>query len=100
MSAAEKANGAGPRPAKRVWRAALTLALGVALAFVVVAPPERCPTVTAEQLRSSSAAAVDWFVRNQEADGTWLYLYDADEDAIPPEYNAVRHAGVTMGLLL
>ena len=98
MSAGEKANGAGPRPATRVWRAGLTLALGVALAFVVVAPPERCPTVTAEQLRSSSAAAVDWFVRNQEADGTWLYLYDADEDAIPPEYNAVRHAGVTMGL--
>ena len=63
-----------------------------------MAPPERCPTVTAEQLRSSSGAAVDWFVRNQEADGTWLYLYDADEDAIPPEYNAVRHAGVTMGL--
>ena len=98
MSAGEKADGAGPRPATRVWRAALTLALGVALAFAVVAPPERCPTVTAEQLRSSSRAAVDWFVRNQEADGTWLYLYDADDDAIPPEYNAVRHAGVTMGL--
>ena len=75
-----ESDGAGPRPATRVWRAAPHPRAGVALAFVVVAPPERCPTVTAEQLRSSSAAAVDWFVRNQEADGTWLYLYDADED--------------------
>jgi small neutral amino acid transporter SnatA (MarC family) len=69
-----------------------------AVAFAVVAPPEHCPTVTSEQLRSSSQAAVDWFVRNQEADGTWLYLYDADDDSIAPEYNVVRHAGVTMGL--
>ena len=31
-------------------------------------------------------------------DGTWLYLYDADRDETPVEYNPVRHAGVTMGL--
>ena len=41
---------------------------------------------------------VDWFVRNQEPDGSWLYLYNADDDSTPSEYNEVRHAGVTMGL--
>jgi small neutral amino acid transporter SnatA (MarC family) len=85
--------------AKRLWRAGLSLALLLALAFVLVAPPEHCPTVGSEELRRSSQAAVDWFVRNQETDGDWLYLYDAEDDSIPPEeYNEVRHAGVTMGL--
>ena len=83
---------------KRLWRAGLTLALFLALAFVLVAPPEHCPPVGAEELRRSSQAAVDWFVRNQEADGAWLYLYDTDEGIVPDEYNEVRHAGVTMGL--
>ena len=91
-------NGSGPRPATRLWKAALTLALASAVAFALVAPPEHCPTVTAPELRESARASVDWFVRNQDEDGTWLYLYDADEDAVAPEYNAVRHAGVTMGL--
>ena len=84
--------------ARRLWRAGLALAVALSFAFVVVAPPERCPTVTAPQIRASAQAAVDWFVRNQEADGTWLYLYNADDDLIPPEYNAIRHSGVTMGL--
>jgi small neutral amino acid transporter SnatA (MarC family) len=84
--------------ATRLGRAGLTLALFLALAFVVVAPPEHCPTVTAEDLRRSSQAAVDWFVRNQETDGAWLYLYEAENDSISAEYNEVRHAGVTMGL--
>src|ERR687891_1147041 len=83
---------------KRLWRAGLALALFLALAFVVVAPPEHCPPVSTEELRESSQAAVDWFVRNQEADGSWLYLYDTDEGVVPDEYNEVRHAGVTMGL--
>lgn len=85
--------------AKRLWRAGLSLALLLALAFVVLAPPEHCPTVSTAQLTRSAQAAVDWFVRNQESDGAWLYLYDADDDSIPDdEYNEVRHAGVTMGL--
>jgi small neutral amino acid transporter SnatA (MarC family) len=83
---------------KRLWRAGLALALFLALAFVVVAPPEHCPTVTTEQLTRSSQDAVDWFVRNQATDGSWLYEYDADEDSTTTEYNEVRHAGVTMGL--
>jgi small neutral amino acid transporter SnatA (MarC family) len=88
----------GPRPATRVWRAGLSLALLLAVAFAVVAPPERCPSVTAEELRRSAQAAVGWFVRNQETDGSWVYVYNADENSTPSEYNEVRHAGVTMGL--
>jgi small neutral amino acid transporter SnatA (MarC family) len=84
--------------ATRVWRAGLTLALIITSVFVVVAPPERCPSVTAAELRGSAQASVDWFVRNQNGDGTWLYLYDAEGDSTPSEYNEVRHAGVTMGL--
>jgi mannose/cellobiose epimerase-like protein (N-acyl-D-glucosamine 2-epimerase family) len=82
----------------RLWRAGLTLALLLVLVFGVGAPPERCPSVSPAELRRSAQAAVDWFVRNQEPDGDWLYEYNADDDSIPTEYNEVRHAGVTMGL--
>jgi small neutral amino acid transporter SnatA (MarC family) len=68
------------------------------VALGVVAPPERCPAVSAAELRAAAGETVDWFVRNQRPDGTWLYLYDADTDTAPRDYNAVRHAGVTMGL--
>jgi small neutral amino acid transporter SnatA (MarC family) len=82
----------------RLWRAGLTLALLLVLVFGVGAPPERCPSVSPAELRRSAQAAVDWFVRNQEPDGDWLYEYNADDDSIPADYNEVRHAGVTMGL--
>ena len=68
------------------------------VALGVLAPPERCPAVGGAELRAAAGETVDWFARNQRADGTWLYLYDADTDTAPREYNAVRHAGVTMGL--
>src|SRR5215207_3602890 len=84
--------------AARLWRAGLTLVLIVAAAFVVVAPPERCPSISAAELRGSAQASVDWFVRNQKPDGSWLYVYDANDDSTASEYNEVRHAGVTMGL--
>jgi small neutral amino acid transporter SnatA (MarC family) len=70
----------------------------LALAFAVLAPPERCPSVTAAELRLSAQATVDWFVRNQATDGAWLYLYRADGDSAPSEYNEVRHAGAAMAL--
>ena len=88
----------GSRPATRVWRAGLLLAVLALVAFGVAAPPERCPSVSVAELRGSAQAAVDWFVRNQRADGSWLYLYNADDDSTPPEYNVVRHAGATMAL--
>ena len=83
---------------KRVLWAGLTLALTLGAVFVAVAPPERCPSVNEDDLRRSAQASVDWFVRNQEGDGTWLYEYDAAGDSIVAGYNEVRHAGVTMGL--
>ncbi|MBD0283136.1 MAG: hypothetical protein ICV69_13220 [Thermoleophilaceae bacterium] len=98
MTRDETPDDSEPRPVARVWRAGLGLALLVAVTFVVVAPPERCPSVSAGELRRSAQAAVDWFVRNQKADGAWLYLYDAEDDWAAPEYNEVRHAGVTMAL--
>jgi small neutral amino acid transporter SnatA (MarC family) len=84
--------------ARRVWRAGLSLALIAAFAFTLVAPPESCPSITAGELRRSAQASVDWFVRNQNPDGTWLYLYNADDDSTSSDYNPVRHSGVTMGL--
>jgi small neutral amino acid transporter SnatA (MarC family) len=98
MTEDETPDDSRPPPLARVWRAGLVLALIVAVAFTVVAPPERCPSVTSGALRRSAQAAVDWFVRNQNLNGTWLYIYDADDDSAPSEYNAVRHAGAAMGL--
>jgi small neutral amino acid transporter SnatA (MarC family) len=82
----------------RVWRAAIVLALALILAFGVAAPPERCPTVTAGELRASAGEAVGWFARNQYSDGSWLYLYNANTNKAASEYNVVRHAGALMGL--
>ncbi len=85
-------------PVARALLAGASLALILALTFTVAAPPERCPSVTTGELRQSAQATVDWFVRNQRGDGTWVYLYNADDDSTPDEYNPVRHTGVTMGL--
>jgi small neutral amino acid transporter SnatA (MarC family) len=82
----------------RIWRAGLVLVVLLVVSFGVVAPPERCPSVSAAELRRSALAAVDWLIRNQRPDGTWLYLYDARDDAAPAEYNEVRHVGAVMGL--
>jgi hypothetical protein len=86
----------------RPWaRAGLTiLALvgtGIAV-FGVLAPPERCPSVTADELRNSATETVEWFTRNQRPDGTWLYLYDAGTNRAAPKYNVVRHTGAGVGL--
>ena len=85
-------------PLTRVLRAGGTLAVALILAFGVAAPPERCPTVTTAQMRDSAQAAVGWFARNQHADGSWLYDYNAETNTAKPEYNVVRHAGAVMGL--
>jgi hypothetical protein len=74
------------------------VALFLAGSFVVVAPPERCPSVTPGALRRSAQASVDWLVRNQKPDGTWLYLYDTGDNSAAPDYNVVRHTGAAMGL--
>ncbi len=87
---------------RRAWRRALlacAILAGAGLAsFAIVSPPERCPTVSVADLRTAATDTVDWFVRNQQSDGTWLYEYDADTDQAAPDYNVVRHAGAVMGL--
>jgi hypothetical protein len=97
MTEDEPLDDAGPL-ATRLWRAGLTLALLIAVTFVVVAPPERCPSVGARDLRRSAQVSVDWFVRNQKPDGTWLYLHDAGDNSAAADYNVVRHTGAAMGL--
>jgi len=82
----------------RVALAAVSLVLAAVIAFGALAPPERCPPATAAALDDSSDAAVQWFVRHQQPDGTWLYQYDRASGDIPDDYNIVRHAGGTMGL--
>jgi small neutral amino acid transporter SnatA (MarC family) len=83
---------------RRVAVSGLVLGLLLVVSFGIVAPPERCPSVSEADLQRASQSAVDWFVHNQRADGTWLYEYDADDDAAVAEYNTVRHAGAVMGL--
>jgi small neutral amino acid transporter SnatA (MarC family) len=85
-------------PRKRVTRAGLVLALLLVATFGIASPPERCPSVTAADVQRSARAATNWFVRNQNPDGTWLYLYRPKGDEVPDEYNVVRHAGAIEGL--
>ena len=85
-------------PGRRVAGAALGLALVAVGVFGVLAPPEHCPEPSVDDLHEASALTVDWFVRNQNRDGTWLYQYDAPTDTVIPDYNVVRHAGAIMGL--
>jgi len=86
------------RPWARVALVALAFAGTAVAVFGVLSPPEHCPAIDAAGLRASAAETVDWFMRNQQPDGTWLYLYDADNDTAAADYNVVRHMGASMGL--
>ena len=44
---------------KRIWGAALVLGVLLVVAFGVIAPPERCPSVSAADLERSTQSAVD-----------------------------------------
>lgn len=63
-----------------------------------IALPERCPEVDARTARAAAERAVQWFERNQLADGRWLYRYDRDRDERIDTVHLVRHSGVTMSL--
>src|SRR5688572_8652429 len=82
----------------RVLMSAGGLLGAAAVAFGAVAPPEHCPPVSAADVRASAVEATDWFVRNQNPDGTWLYAYESETDTVIDDYNTVRHAGAIMGL--
>ena len=89
-------------PRSRAWRhAALLLAGWAALLLVLrltVAPSESVEMRSPDELRAASTAAREWIARNLQPDGRYVYVYDAELDALPDDYNEVRHAGVTMAL--
>ena len=83
---------------RRIGAAGLALLAVAAGVAVVLAPPERCPSVSVSDLRFSATDAAGWFVRNQRSDGAWLYEYNRDTAHATPDYNVVRHSGAVMGL--
>ena len=70
----------------------------VVVLTAVVALPERCPAVDGVSARAAAEDAVEWFDRNQRADGRWLYRYDRRDGTSNDETHIVRHNGVTMSL--
>ena len=86
----------------RAWqRVGLQIALWALLLLVLrltVIPAESRDLQTPGEMRASATAGREWIQRNLQPDGRYLYVYDADLDAIPDDYNEVRHAGVTMAL--
>ncbi len=78
-----------------------SIAFWVVLAMVLrvgVVPPESCGDTDTASLDAAARSAVDWIMRNQHEDGSYVYVYLIDTDTVPDEYNLVRHAGVTLAL--
>ncbi|GBD23690.1 hypothetical protein HRbin29_01360 [bacterium HR29] len=73
-------------------------ALGFAVLRLTIAGPELCEPPPPTAVEASISAAATWLSAHQSADGRFLYEYDRDARAASPEYNEVRHAGVTMSL--
>lgn len=76
----------------------LVWAVGAAALRLTLAAPQRCGTVTSAQAFSAATGAADWIERAQKPDGSYIYEYNVETAAELPGYDAVRHAGVTMGL--
>ncbi|HEX5164144.1 MAG TPA: hypothetical protein VFV93_02010 [Thermomicrobiales bacterium] len=72
----------------------------VVLTFVrlAIVPPEACVSATPAEMRAAAVEAAHWIVRNQLADGRYLYEYNRATDTRSADYNIVRHAGVTASL--
>lgn len=65
---------------------------------VAAVPPEDCGETSAASIEKAARAAVAWIQDNQLEDGSYVYEYNRATGTMTPEYNAVRHAGVTMSL--
>ncbi len=76
----------------------LVWAVGAAALRLTLAAPQRCGTVSSAQALSAATDAVQWIERAQKPDGSYVYTYDVASGTELPGYDAVRHAGVTMGL--
>jgi len=73
------------------------VAVLVALRLLVL-QPERCGDATEAEVTAAAASTVNWLIRNQGPEGTWLYRYEAETDDDLGGYNLSRHAGVTFSL--
>lgn len=60
--------------------------------------PGGCGDLDPGAWREGSIAAGQWIQRALRPDGSYVYIYDAERDSTPDDYNEVRHAGVTMAL--
>jgi hypothetical protein len=76
-----------------LWTA-VTWGVGFAVLRVAVVPAERCPGVDEAAVQRSIAGATAWLVRNQRADGRFLYGYYEATGRVSPFYTDARHAGV------
>lgn len=65
---------------------------------IVIVPPEASVEASGLELQRAADSARGWMERAQLDDGRYVYLYDAELDHLSPDYNEVRHAGVTMAL--
>ncbi len=72
--------------------------LGIVLLRTTVAAPHECPALSPVALGAAASASALWISDSQDADGRYVYEYDAEADTFSDEYNVVRHAGVTMSL--
>jgi hypothetical protein len=87
-----------PTTRRRLVRVGLSWLLVLGLVRVVIVPAENCGSPTPASVGSSLAEGVDWIVRNQSEDGSWLYRYDRAERSEPGGYNLARHAGTLMAV--
>lgn len=63
-----------------------------------VAMPEVCANTSSDERRAAITEGVGWIARTQQADGKFLYRYDAATDRVVPGYVWIRHAGTMMAL--
>lgn len=81
-----------------VARGALSWVLVAVALRLVVLQPERCGSVTSDEVEQAARAASSWLVTNQRPDGSFLYRYDRAAGRVEGRYNTVRHAGAIAAL--
>ena len=74
--------------------------IGLAVLRQTLIPGQVCPPTDSSALLASAQSAAGWIERAQKPDGSYLYEWNAGSNVESPDYNAVRHAGVTMGLYM
>ena len=65
---------------------------------VAAVPPEDCGQDDRAAIEDAARQTMAWIQRNQLPDGTYVYEYNGYTNELTPQYNNVRHAGVTMSL--